>query len=222
MQPTWYDFHFYINGWNDKLINLFAGKVDLNRLLRFDSDLSLYLYPLPPPDPLEPVTTHTTSPQDNSEKLFRDRGAIEDELVSLLTRFTRFSHWPSDLTLLELGVTSFDIVRIADAVTDRLSGCHEVPSLTHTLLTRSLREISDFLWEELSEDGDCDGDVIGDGDVRVVGDGEGERRGGIITPSQKRVRRDVDIIPSSKRVLVASPSVPIHAWRRGQYYFNGK
>lgn len=177
----------------------------MKRLLQFDHDSSLYLHPLPSPSSSVNVTSEKT--------LFCDVHAIKNELLSLLTCFTRFTNWPSHLTLLDLGATSFDIVRIADAMATRLIVCRHIPSLIDVLLTQTLSEISEFLWAELSSNGGSGDDVCVA--ERDVGRKEEQHR--------KRARREVTLKgPPSKQVLVHCESVSIQTWRRGQYLYNGR
>ena len=162
----------------------------MNRLLCFDNDPSLYLTPLPPalPQPLSDRDTHSVEknvsvfqPLTSGElrpgtTVLRDIHAVRDTLLTLVTRFTRFSNWPPDLTLLELGASSFDVVRIADAVELQFHRHCSLPQLTHVLLSRNLKEVVNYVWTELGGDEGKGG--VGDGEGKGgVGDGEG--KGGV-------------------------------------------
>ena len=173
----------------------------MNRLLCFDNDPSLYLTPLPPalPQPLSDSDTHSVEKNVSvfqpltSEELrpgttvLQDIHAVRNTLLSLVTRFTRFSNWPPDLTLLELGASSFDVVRIADAVELQFHRHCSLPQLTHVLLSRNLKEVVNYVWTELGGDegkggvGDGEGrggEVCVSGDEGKAGVGDGEGRGG--------------------------------------------
>lgn len=154
--------------------------------------------------------------------------AIQDCLLSVITRFTRFSTWPPDLTLLDLGANSFDVVRISAAMETHFN-CH-TPSLAHILLTGSFRDVVRYLWAELN------------GSAEVVCSDQGE----VLSLSRKREReeRERSLEPPSKRAPQPlseprppgkphppseprppgkphPPSKPIRAWRRGQFFYNG-
>ena len=188
----------------------------MSRLLSFANDPSLYHTLLPAgaatpslgsgADPVERSLSTVLQPISNQP--ITDVRTVEDELLSVVTRLTRFSNWSPDLTLLELGATSFDIVRIANAVELKFSSHRHLPLLTDVLLSKNLMEVINYVWAELS-----------DGGVEV-GDGGGE--GGGESPHLfKRKRQKDSDIPSPKRAPL-SPTVPICVWRRGQTFYNGE
>ena len=163
--------------------------------------------------------------------MLSDRSAIEEQLLSVVTRLTHFSNWSPDITLLDLGATSFDVVRIADAVEAQLTEHCQLSSLTHVLLTKNLREVIDYVWTELSygEGGgvsDGEGGGVSDGESGGVSDGEGggvsdsgDEVGSDLFQSRKRGRQgDLEIIPPKRK---PSFREPIHVWRRGQTFYNG-
>ena len=147
--------------------------------------------------------------------------AVEECLLSVVTCFTRFSSWPPDLTILDLGTDSFDVVRISAAVETHFS-CR-TPLLTHVLLTKTFRDVVSYLWVELNG--------------TVCSDEEGEG----YSLSQKREREERSLEPPPKRTTTEPrphaephparephppskprpPSEPIRAWRRGQCFYNG-
>ena len=205
----------------------------MQRLLSFNHDSSLYLTPLPASvshdqnpaaakghvDPgkkgLSTIQLTAGSRAEHS-KVLSDRSAIEEKLLSVVTHLTRFSNWFPNLTLLDLGATSFDIVRIADAVEDQFREYCQLPSLTHVLLTKNLREVVDYVWTELS---DCESGGVSDGESGGVSD-SGDGVGNESFQSRKRGRQEDLEIPSPKRE--PSPCEPIHVWRRGQVLCNGQ
>ena len=213
----------------------------MQRLLSFNHDSSLYLTPLPASvshdqnpasgkghlDPgKKSLSTIQQTAGSRAEhcKVLSDWSAVEEKLLSVVTRLTCFSNWFPDLTLLDLGATSFDIVRIADAVEDQFREYCQLPSLTHVLLTKNLREVVDYVWTELS-DGESGG--VSDGESGGVSDGEsggvsdsGDGVGNDSFQSRKRGRQEDLEIPSPKRE--PSPCEPIHVWRRGQVLCNGQ
>ena len=193
----------------------------MSRLLRLDDDSSLYLTP-----------PHHTTPPFNTTAIIVE--AIEDLLRSMLTRFTHFSNWPRDSTLLDIGATSFDVVRIAAAVEMRFSGCGHMSLLTHVLLTKTFAEVVNYLWVELSDDEFGDGGGReGRSEVSLKREREGKS---FETPPSKRVpptgegRSEVSLkreregrsleTPPSKRVPPTGE--PIRVWRRGQAFYNGE
>ena len=215
----------------------------MKRLLGFDNDPSLYLTPLPAALPQPPEST-TDSVERNvsvfqnstSEELrpgttvLQDMHAVQDRLLSLVTRFTRLSNWPSDLTLLELGASSFDIVRIAGAVELQFHRHCSLPQLTHVLLSGSLKEVVNYVWTELSggegKGGVGDGEGK-EGEVCVSGDegrgGEvhvsiGNQKVGFSQPCKRK--RELGEVPTAKRVPSSCESV--HSFRRGQAFVNGE
>ena len=195
----------------------------MERLVSFNHDPSLYLTPLPASDHkpvldkghLDPgergltAIQQTTESRSHCSKVQSDTSAFEEQLLSVVTRFTCFSNWSPDLTLLDLGATSFDVVRIADAVEAQFRECCQLPSLTQVLLTKKFREVVDYVCAELS-DGESGG---------VSDSGDREERG--VFQSQKRGRQGDFDIPPPKRNL-SPPSNLIHVWRRGQTFCNGQ
>ena len=199
----------------------------MNRLLRFDADPALYLLPLPatvtatshvPASPAEHIgassgeglsDSRQSTIVEESQFSLPTTSEIESELLSIVTRFTRFSNWPAELTLLELGATSFDVVRIANAMETMLSGCGQLPALTETLLSKNFRGVVYFIWTEL-----------GDGE-RGAGEMSDSAGGCEWAESRKRKKGGKDMMaPPSKRER-SSALISSLAWRRGQMFSSG-
>lgn len=178
----------------------------MQRLLQLKEDSSLYLTPLL----LTPTTPSPPSLQTNTSILSTGPQAVEDELLSLLTHLTPLPEWPENLTLLEVGATSFDLVRIADALEEKFRETSSLSSLTDVLLTRTFRGVAEFLWEELCT-------PTGGGEV-------GERDGEVNKeePARKRPKRGSSENFPLREPAWSSRGGCIKAWRRGKVYLNGE
>ena len=173
-----------------------AGKVDIQRLLRLDNDPSLYLTP--------PSAPHHHHHQPHSSAPFNDVREVQDALLSLVKSLTHISLWPQDSTLLDVGATSFDVVRIADTWEGKFG---KVSTLTELLLSKTFREVVDLLWKAFT-------DSTGFGLWEREIDQE---------PLQKRARKES--LENFSRIEAAAPScigTTIKAWRRGKVYINGE
>ena len=175
----------------------------MQRLLQLQEDSSLYLTPLP----LTPTTPSLPSLQTNTSTCPQ---AVEDELLSLLTHLTPLPEWPENLTLLEVGATSFDLVRIADALEEKFREISSLSSLTDVLLTRTYRGVAKFLWEEIR--------------IPTAGGEVGERWGEVDKeePARKRPKRESSESFPPRESALSSHGGCIRAWRRGKVFLNGE
>ena len=186
-------------------IGVSTGKVDLQCLLQCD-DPSLYLTP-----PHPTATPHPSPHPSPQSSVFLPRGVadVEDELLSVVTRLTHLREWAHNSTLLDLGATSFDIVRIADHLETKFSDFSRFSSLTDVLLARTFKEVADYLWAGLGDGGG------------VCEVSEGERGEIEVEPLRKKARKDSEII-TSKKVELASTDGSIKAWQRGKLFCDGE
>ena len=187
--------------------HMITGKVDINALISNNTEVSHahMPHPLQPPS-LDSISSLLISIISTSGGLGASRG---------------LRAFPSLLNskLLHLGLTSFDIVRIANQIHSQLlgdnTGSHDrhMTMLTEKLLECEVFHVAEYLVAELA--------ALWSSSAEGAGQG-------------KRLLQDGSQLLASKRSKVTSEDmrghmtdrrdhvIKVESWRRGQYFINGR
>lgn len=147
-------------------------------------------------------------------------------LLSVASELLGLHTWPDKSCVLELGVDSFEVVRLSNQfeteLRRRTGDSLQLPHLVEQLLTRNLLDVVLYISNQISPPSE---------DKREVSGELNSDEASPATLSQKRQRRSdqesQEEVPSAKMSAVCSPSTTdkMHlwsAWRRGQYLQDGQ
>ena len=139
-------------------------------------------------------------------------------LLSVASELLGLSTWPDKSCILELGVDSFEVVRLSNQfeteLRRRTGDDLELAHLVEQLLTRSLSDVVSYISHQISP----------------PSENKLEAGGSPIAAARKRQRgeqEDQETVPSAKMSAIYSPPTTDEmchwsAWRRGQYFQDGQ
>lgn len=139
---------------------------------------------------------------------------ITSLLVSVATTVSELTACPTDARLTNLGLNSFDIVRIANQAEAELGarfGSHDshMTTLVQKLLDNDIASAAKYIYEEISLQ------------KASEEDSGGKKRSLQLKPgaeqASKRSRRSSGLAGRSH-----AGHMRVESWRRGQYFINGK
>ena len=151
---------------------------------------------------------------------------VAELLLSVTSDLLGLNSWPDQSCILELGVNSFDVVRLANQfefeLRQKTGSIPELPQLVDQLLARSLCEVTSYVLSQMSNcpGSACDtnGEHISEEDATTL---EWEAR--------KRLRKELQdqVAPPAKMFHACSPGSTdkvLHwlACRRGQHIEDGR
>lgn len=162
-------------------------------------------------------TTATVAPQRLTA------GDITDMLQSLASELLGLSTWPDKSCILELGVDSFEVVRLSNQFETELRRRRrtgedlELPHLVEQLLTRNLGDVVSYISHQISPPSE----------IRLKAGGELTSPVPAARKRQRSEQEGQETVPSAKMSAVCSPHTTDEmchwsAWRRGQYLQNGR
>lgn len=144
-------------------------------------------------------------------------------LLSVASELLGLHTWPDMSCVLELGVDSFEVVRLSNQfeteLRRRMGDGLQLPHLVEQLLTRNLLDVVLYISNQISPPSESKCEA------------RGELNSNEASLGQKRQRRSEqesqEEVPSAKMSAVCSPPTTdkIHlwsAWRRGQYLQDGQ
>ena len=144
--------------------------------------------------------------------------AVTSLLVSVVTTVSKLTTCPStNARLTNLGLNSFDIVRIANQAEAELGTCfgsHDshMTKLVQKLLDDDIASAAVYIYEEISS-------------RKTQREGEGDSRG---RKRSFQPKPDIQQAGKRSRRSIGSPGgshachMRVESWRRGQYFVNGK
>ena len=197
--------------WDDQLHSLCpplqsSGKTDIKSLVQCVYP-SIYLPRL--------STATTVAPQSLTAC------DITDMLLSVASELLGLSTWPDKSCILELGVDSFEVVRLSNQfeteLRRRTGDDLELAHLVEQLLTRSLSDVVLYISHQIAPP--SENKLEAGGELTLP-----------IAAARKRQRgeqEDQETVPSAKMSAICSPPTTDEmchwsAWRRGQYLQNGQ
>ena len=194
------------------------GKADLKSLINCSY-----------PDIYLSMDTTAMVSQNTSTILSRHLSAcdVTELLLSVTSDLLGLNTWPDWSCILELGVNSFDVVRLANQFEVELrrkaGNTPKLPQLVDQLLSRNLCEVTSYILNQMSSCPANAGHVNG-GHALV------EAAAAQDQDARKRLRSELpvqDLVPPAKmlRTRSASSTDKVQrwsAWRRGQYFEDGE
>ena len=150
---------------------------------------------------------------------------ITDMLLSVASELLGLYTWPDKSCILELGVDSFEVVRLSNQfeteLRRRTGDDLELPHLVEQLLTRNLSDVVSYISHQISPPSENRLEASGELSSNEASPAAAARK------RQRSEQEGQEAVPSAKMSAVCSPRTTDEirhwsAWRRGQYLRDGQ